>query len=52
MAMLDVNMTVVWLVILVILIVIELITMGLTTIWFTTRFGIIWKNKMQAGVSS
>ena len=34
MAMLDVNMTVVWLVILVILIVIELITMGLTTIWF------------------
>ncbi len=34
MAMLDVNMTVVWLVILVILVVIELITMGLTTIWF------------------
>ncbi len=34
MAMLDVNMTVAWLVILVILIVIELITMGLTTIWF------------------
>ena len=32
--MLDVNMTVAWLVILVILIVIELITMGLTTIWF------------------
>ncbi len=32
--MLDVNMTVVWLVILVILVVIELITMGLTTIWF------------------
>lgn len=34
MAILDVNMTVVWLVILVILVVIELITMGLTTIWF------------------
>ena len=34
MAMMDVNMTVAWLVILVILIVIELITMGLTTIWF------------------
>lgn len=30
----DINMTVVWLVILVVLIVIELITMGLTTIWF------------------
>ena len=30
----DVNMTVVWLVLLVILVVVELITMGLTTIWF------------------
>lgn len=30
----DVNMTVAWLVLLVILVVIELITMGLTTIWF------------------
>lgn len=30
----DMNMTVVWLAILVILVVIELITMGLTTIWF------------------
>ncbi|MCM1037870.1 MAG: NfeD family protein [Roseburia sp.] len=30
----DMNMTVVWLVILVILVVIELLTMGLTTIWF------------------
>lgn len=34
MAIMDVNMTVVWLVLLVILVVIELITMGLTTIWF------------------
>jgi len=34
MAMMDVNMTVVWLVLLVILVVVELITMGLTTIWF------------------
>jgi len=34
MAVMDVNMTVVWLVLLVILVVIELITMGLTTIWF------------------
>lgn len=32
--MMDVNMTVVWLVLLVILVVIELLTMGLTTIWF------------------
>lgn len=32
--MMDVNMTVVWLVLLVILVVVELITMGLTTIWF------------------
>ncbi|MDE7339906.1 MAG: NfeD family protein [Lachnospiraceae bacterium] len=32
--MMDVNMTVVWLILLVILVVIELITMGLTTIWF------------------
>lgn len=30
----DVNMTVVWLILLVVLVVIELITMGLTTIWF------------------
>ncbi len=30
----SINMTIVWLVLLVILIVIELITMGLTTIWF------------------
>lgn len=30
----DINITVIWLVILVILIVIELLTMGLTTIWF------------------
>ncbi|MBD5521288.1 MAG: NfeD family protein [Lachnospiraceae bacterium] len=30
----DINITIVWLVFLVILIVIELITMGLTTIWF------------------
>lgn len=30
----DMNMTVIWLVILVILVVIELLTMGLTTIWF------------------
>lgn len=30
----DVNMTVVWLVLLVILVVVELVTMGLTTIWF------------------
>lgn len=30
----DMNMTIVWLVILVILVVIELLTMGLTTIWF------------------
>lgn len=34
MAIMDVNMTVVWLVLLVILVVVELITMGLTTIWF------------------
>ena len=32
--MMDVNMTVVWLILLVILVVIELIKMGLTTIWF------------------
>ena len=30
----DINVTIVWLVLLVILIVIELVTMGLTTIWF------------------
>ncbi|MCH5250897.1 MAG: NfeD family protein [Lachnospiraceae bacterium] len=30
----DVNLTIAWLVLLVVLIVIELITMGLTTIWF------------------
>ncbi len=30
----DINVTIVWLVLLVILILIELITMGLTTIWF------------------
>ena len=30
----DINVTIVWLVLLVVLIVIELITMGLTTIWF------------------
>lgn len=34
MAITDMNMTVLWLVILVILVVIELVTMGLTTIWF------------------
>lgn len=34
MAIMDVNMTVVWLVLLVILVVVELVTMGLTTIWF------------------
>lgn len=34
MAVMDVNMTVVWLIILVVLVVIELVTMGLTTIWF------------------
>lgn len=34
MAITDMNMTVVWLVILVALVVIELISMGLTTIWF------------------
>lgn len=34
MAIMDVNMTVVWLILLVILVVVELITMGLTTIWF------------------
>lgn len=34
MAVMDVNMTVLWLIILVILVVIELVTMGLTTIWF------------------
>ena len=34
MTVMDVNMTVVWLVILVILVVVELITMGMTTIWF------------------
>lgn len=32
--MLSMNMTVVWLVILVVLVIIELLTMGLTTIWF------------------
>ena len=31
------NMTVVWLVILVALVVIELLTMGLTTVWFAGR---------------
>ncbi|MCH5256361.1 MAG: NfeD family protein [Lachnospiraceae bacterium] len=30
----DVNLTIAWLVLLVVLIVIELVTMGLTTIWF------------------
>lgn len=34
MAVMDWNMTVVWLVLLVVLVVVELITMGLTTIWF------------------
>ena len=34
MAIMDVNMTVVWRILLVILVVVELITMGLTTIWF------------------
>jgi len=34
MTVMDVNMTVVWLILLVVLVVIELITMGLTTIWF------------------
>lgn len=34
MALMDWNMTIVWLAILVILVVIELFTMGLTTIWF------------------
>lgn len=34
MELMDWNMTVVWLVILVVLVVVELITMGLTTIWF------------------
>lgn len=34
MAVMDVNMTVVWLIILVVLVIIELATMGLTTIWF------------------
>ena len=33
-AVTDLNLTVVWLTILVVLVVIELITMGLTTIWF------------------
>ncbi len=32
--MADINMTVLWLVILVVLVVIELLTMGLTTVWF------------------
>jgi len=32
--MMDLSMTVIWLVILVVLVVIELLTMGLTTIWF------------------
>lgn len=32
--MLGMNMTVVWLVILVVLVIIELLTMGLTTVWF------------------
>ena len=32
--MLNINMTVLWLIILVVLIIIELLTMGLTTIWF------------------
>ena len=30
----DVNMTIIWLILLVILVVIELATMGLTTVWF------------------
>ena len=34
----DLNMTVIWLVILVALVVIELLTMGLTTIWFAGSF--------------
>ena len=34
MELMDWNMTVVWLFILVVLVVVELITMGLTTIWF------------------
>lgn len=34
MAVTDMNLTVVWLTILVVLVVVELITMGLTTIWF------------------
>lgn len=33
-AVTDINLTVVWLTILVVLVVIELVTMGLTTIWF------------------
>ena len=32
--LMDLNMTVLWLAILVVLVVIELLTMGLTTIWF------------------
>lgn len=32
--MADINMTVFWLVVLVVLVVIELLTMGLTTVWF------------------
>ena len=32
--MADINMTVFWLVVLVILVIIELLTMGLTTVWF------------------
>lgn len=34
MTVMDWNMTVVWLVLLVVLVVVELVTMGLTTIWF------------------
>ncbi len=34
MTVMDWNMTVIWLVLLVVLVVVELITMGLTTIWF------------------
>lgn len=32
--MMDINMTILWLVILVVLVIVELATMGLTTIWF------------------
>lgn len=34
MYLMDLNMTVLWLIVLVVLVVIELLTMGLTTIWF------------------